>query len=459
MKIKPIILSGGSGERLWPLSRKNMPKQFVDLFSSGTNLFEQTLIRVKDSAYAEPIIISNKEQRFDVLNNVKKNKVKIDKMILEDTPKNTAPAFAVASNVCKENDILCFLPSDHYIKNTKSFLSAIKNAAKLADQGQLVILGLNSTYPNTNYGYIKYSKIESKNNFYQVKSFIEKPALEKAKVLHRSKAFWNSGIVVIKNNFLKNLFEKYSKDLYLLCQDSFLKSYKDNEFTFLGKDSWEKISPISFDYAILEKKFKKLVVPLNTNWSDLGTYESLFDVNSSIGDVIKFNTKNSFTYSNDKLLVTSDVDNLIIVNTNNATLVTKKGNSSNIREIVKNLSLKNRTESITDSFSNRPWGSFTTLGTGKGYKVKKLIILPGHKISLQKHLKRSEHWVVIKGIASIIKGKEKFILKPNQSTFIKKGEIHRIENKTNKSLIMIEVQTGNYLEEDDIKRYKDEYNR
>ena len=182
-------------------------------------------------------------------------------------------------------------------------------------------------------------------------------------------------------------------------------------------------------------------------------------MNSSIGDVIKFNTKNSFTYSNDKLLVTSDVDNLIIVNTNNATLVTKKGNSSNIREIVKNLSLKNRTESITDSFSNRPWGSFTTLGTGKGYKVKKLIILPGHKISLQKHLKRSEHWVVIKGIASIIKGKEKFILKPNQSTFIKKGEIHRIENKTNKSLIMIEVQTGNYLEEDDIKRYKDEYNR
>ncbi|MDA9655188.1 sugar phosphate nucleotidyltransferase, partial [Pelagibacteraceae bacterium] len=145
MKIKPIILSGGSGVRLWPISRKNMPKQFVDLFSSGTNLFEQTLIRVKDSTYAEPIIISNKEQRFDVLNNVKKNKVKIDKMILEDTPKNTAPAFAVASNVCEENDILCFLPSDHYIKNTKSFLSAIKNAAKLADQGQLVILGLNST--------------------------------------------------------------------------------------------------------------------------------------------------------------------------------------------------------------------------------------------------------------------------------------------------------------------------
>ena len=459
MKIKPIILSGGSGVRLWPLSRKNMPKQFVDIFNSGTNLFEQTLLRVNDKNYDKPIIISNKEQRFDVLNNVKRNKIKIDKMILEDTPKNTAPAFAIASHLCSQDDILCFLPSDHYIKKTKPFLSAIRTASKLADQGHLVILGLNSTFPNTNYGYIKYNKNDSKNNFYRVQGFVEKPKIEKAKILHRNKAFWNSGIVIIKNKFLKSLFEKYCKDLYFKCQDSFLNSYQDNEFTFLEEKSWKKISPISFDYAILERKFKKIVVPLNTDWSDLGTYESLFDVTNSIGDVIQFNTKNSFTYSNDKLLVTSNVDDLIIVNTNNATLVTKKGNSSDIREIVKKLNLKKRAESIADSFSNRPWGSFITLGTGEGYKVKKLIILPGHKISLQKHLKRSEHWVVIKGIASIIRGKEKFILKPNQSTFIKKNEVHRIENKTNKDLIMIEVQTGSYLEEDDIKRYKDQYNR
>ena len=242
MKIKPIILSGGSGARLWPLSRKNTPKQFVDIFNSGTNLFEQTLLRVTDNYYAKPIIISNKEQRFDVLNNVKKNQVKIDKMVLEDTPKNTAPAFAIASNLCDEDDILFFLPSDHYIKKTKSFLLAIKNAAKLADQDHLVVLGLNSIFPNTNYGYIKYSKKESKNNFYQVQSFIEKPTLKKAKFLHQNKALWNSGIVVIKNKFLKTLFEKYSKNLYLQCKDSFLKSYHDNEFTFLGKESWEKIS-------------------------------------------------------------------------------------------------------------------------------------------------------------------------------------------------------------------------
>ena len=459
MKIKPIILSGGSGVRLWPLSRKNNPKQFVDIFNSSTNLFEQTLLRVNNINYARPIVISNKEQRFDILNSVKKNLIKIDKMVLENTPKNTAPAFAIASHLCSQDDILCFLPSDHYIKNTKTFLLAIKNASKLAAQGHLVILGLNSRFPNTNYGYIKYKKNINKGSFYEVENFIEKPSLKKAKILHQNKYFWNSGIVIIKNKFLKILFEKYAEDLYLKCHNSFLKSYKDNEFTFLEEKSWESISPVSFDYAILEKKFKKLVVPLNTNWSDLGTYESLFDVTNSIGDVIKFNTKNCFTYSKDKLLVTSNVDDLIIVNTNNATLVTKKGDSTIIREIVKKLNSKNRSESIADSFSNRPWGSFTTLGIGEGYKVKKLIILPGHKISLQKHLKRSEHWVVVNGVASIIKGKEKFTLKTNQSTFIKKGEVHRIKNKTKKDLIMIEVQTGSYLEEDDIKRYKDQYNR
>ena len=459
MKIKPIILSGGAGVRLWPLSRKNMPKQFVDIFNSSTNLFEQTLLRVNNINFLSPIIISNKEQRFDVLNNVKKNKIKIDKMILEDAPKNTAPAFATASHLCSQDDILCFLPSDHYIKKTKSFLLAIKNASLLADQGNLVILGLNSSFPNTNYGYIKYKNNGSKSKFYEVEKFVEKPNLKKATTLHQNKAFWNSGIVIIKNKFLKLLFEKYAPYLYLNCKNSFINSYQDNEFTFLEEKSWKKVSPISFDYAILEKKFKKLVVPLNTSWSDLGTYESLFDITDSIGDVIKVNTNNCFTYSNDKLLVTSNVDDLIIVNTNNATLVTKKGNSSDIRNIVKRLDLNKRKESISDSFSNRPWGSFTTLGAGEGYKVKKLIILPGHKISLQKHLKRSEHWVVVYGIASITKGKENFTLKTNQSTFIKKGEIHRIENKTNKDLIMIEVQTGNYLEEDDIKRYKDQYNR
>ncbi len=459
MKIKPIILSGGSGTRLWPISRKNNPKQFIDIFKKETNLFQETLNRVKNSIFDKPIIISNKEHRFDILKNIRAHRVKYDKLILEDSPKNTAPAFAVASNFCSLDQILCFLPSDHYIKNNNTFLSTIRRASNIAEKGNLVILGVKSSGPNENYGYITYKNIGENKSFYEVNKFIEKPKRRKAEKLFKEKAFWNSGIVIVKNSTLINLFKKYAMDLYLKCQLSAENSYKDNEFFFLEKKHWTKINSCSFDYKILEKNFRKLVVPLNIFWNDLGTYESLYESINTVGDVININTKNCFTYSNDKLLVTSGLNNLIIVNTKNATLVSKKGKSSDIRSIVKKLEATDREELLSEVSSNRPWGSFTNLGTGNGYKVKKLLIAPGQKISLQKHFKRSEHWVVVKGTALITKGKKSFILKTNQSTFIKKGEIHRIENRNKSDLIMIEVQTGNYLEEDDIKRLKDIYSR
>ena len=231
------------------------------------------------------------------------------------------------------------------------------------------------------------------------------------------------------------------------------------EFILLGKKSWHQIPSISFDYAILEKKFKKIVVQLDIMWSDLGTFESIHKIKESIGNVENFNTQNCFTFSNHKFLITKDVKNLNIISTKDVTLVSKKGNANIIKELVKKIHTKKNKDIINEAELNRPWGSFTNLDQGEGYKVKKLHILPGQKISLQKHFKRSEHWVVIKGIANITKGKKQFKLNTNQSTFIKKGEIHRIENKSRNDLIMIEVQTGDYLEEDDIKRYKDIYNR
>ncbi|MAH88856.1 MAG: mannose-1-phosphate guanylyltransferase/mannose-6-phosphate isomerase [Pelagibacterales bacterium] len=459
MKIKPIILSGGSGTRLWPLSTENKPKQFFDIFDKNNNLFEETLNRITNLNFEKPIIISNKNQRFNILKSIRKNNYKYDKIILEDKPKNTAPAFAASTLFCKNEEILCFLPSDHYIQNNKKFITTLLKAYKVAMSDQLVILGLESTEPNINYGYIKYNNKSIYKDCFEVDSFIEKPERSKAIQLYKNNALWNSGIVIIKNSYLKFLFNKYFKKNFLLVKNSFDNSYKNMEFTFLGQKDWNKIPVISFDYAILEKTFKKMVIPLAINWNDLGTFESIHDIKESIGQVERINTKNCFTFSNNNLLVTNDVKDLNIINTKEITLVTKKGDSNAIKKVLKKIKLKRKKENFNQSDSNRPWGSFSNLGQGDGYKVKKLHILPGQKISLQKHFKRSEHWVVVQGTAFIIKGKKQFKLNANQSTFIKKGETHRIENKSKKDLIMIEIQTGAYLEEDDIKRFKDIYNR
>ncbi len=457
MKIKPIILSGGAGKRLWPLSTENKPKQFCDIFNKKINLFEETLNRTKHSNFAKPIIISNKNQRFNILKSIRNCNIKYDKILLEDSPKNTAPAFAISTFFCKDAEVLCFLPSDHHIQNNAKFINALLKAKKIAINNKLVILGLKSKEPNVNYGYIKYKKNYIYKDSFEVDSFIEKPKKSKALNLCKTGALWNSGIVVVKNSYLKSLFNKFDKNLFSLVKKSFENSCKEMEFILLGKKGWDKLSSISFDYAILEKVFNKIVLQLDIVWSDLGTFESVYKIKKSIGNVKSFNTKNCFMFSNDKFLVTNNIKDLNIINTRDITLVSKKGDANAIKGLLKKIH-KNK-KILNESEANRPWGSFTNLDQGNGYKVKKLHILPGQKISLQKHFKRSEHWVIVKGTAYIIKGKKQFKLNANQSTFIKKGEIHRIENKSKKDLVMIEVQTGDYLEEDDIKRFKDIYKR
>ena len=457
MKIKPIILSGGAGKRLWPLSTENKPKQFFDIFNKKINLFEETLKRTKNLNFSRPIIISNKNQRFNVLKSIRNCNTKYDKVLLEDSPKNTAPAFAASTFFCKDEEVLCFLPSDHHIQNNAKFINALLKAKKIALNNKLVILGLKSKEPNVNYGYIKYKKNYLYKDSFEVDSFIEKPKKSIALKLCKIGALWNSGIVVVKNSYLKSLFSKFDNSLFSLVRKSFESSCNEMEFILLGKKGWNKVPSISFDYAILEKEFNKIVVQLDITWSDLGTFESIYKINKSIGNVESINTKNCFIFSNHKFLVTNEVKDLNIINTKDITLVSKKGDANAIKKLYEKIH-KNK-KLFNESEANRPWGSFTNLDQGNGYKVKKLHILPGQKISLQKHFKRSEHWVVIEGTAYIIKGKKQFKLSANQSTFIKKGEIHRIENKSKKDLIIIEVQTGEYLEEDDIKRFKDIYKR
>ena len=459
MQIKPVILSGGSGVRLWPLSRINKAKQFIDIFKNKKSLFLDTLDRVKSNIFSNPIIIANKEHRFEVLKYIKEYKINTDKLILESSQKNTAPACAVASFFSESDAVLCILPSDHYIKSKKEFNATIIKASKLAEKGHLVSVGAICDSANTNFGYILADKKKKVDDGYKIKKFIEKPNIKKAKKLLLEDAFWNTGITVVKNSVLKELFLKHAKELYNLSVNSCKKAKKDKEFILLSNSPWKKIKSISFDYAIMEKNFDKVIVPINTLWSDLGTFESLSKIKNKFGDIFSVDSKNNMTYSDEKLMVTSGVEDLIIINTKNAILVSKKGSAKNLRKIVEKLRKRKREEVFNDSDENRPWGSFQNIKSEKSYKVKKLHILPGEKISLQKHLKRSEHWVVVEGQAKITKGKKTFILSTNESTFIKKGQLHRIENVSKKDLIIIEVQTGTYLREDDIIRFEDKYSR
>ncbi|MEC8100056.1 MAG: mannose-1-phosphate guanylyltransferase/mannose-6-phosphate isomerase [Pseudomonadota bacterium] len=459
MKAKPVILSGGSGVRLWPISRKNLAKQFVDIFQNDGSLFLDAIKRVSGNSFYSPLIISNISQRFEILKLVKKFKLKTDKIILETLQKNTAPACCFASYFCNDEDILCIMPSDHYIENNKKFISTLEKAISLASKNFLVTIGAKAKDPNSNYGYIIPVAKTKVKSYFEIESFIEKPSENRAVELIKKNSMWNTGIIVVKNEVLKSLFKKFNKDLYIKSTYVCKSAKIEKEFHILNKSHSQKIKKISIDYAILEKSFTKLVVPYNGKWSDLGTYDSLSKVRKSYGNVLSFNSKNNFTYSDKKLLVVSDVNDQVIVNTKNAILVTKKKSSHLLRDVMKLLIKKKYVEAYEDSVVSRPWGLFENIKYEKGYKVKKLLVLPGEKISLQKHLKRSEHWVVITGIATITKGKNKFKLKANESTFIKKGEIHRIENNTKKNLVLIEVQTGNYLEEDDIYRFEDKYNR
>ena len=292
MQIKPIILSGGSGTRLWPISRKTTPKQFVDIFNSGTNLFEQTLKRVQNNFFSTPIIISNKEQRFDVLKSIRNNNIDVDKMLLESSPKNTAAAFAISSHFCAEDDILCFFPSDHYIKNNTAFLKAIKKSCEIASQESLVILGIKSTNPNTNYGYITYKKNKKIKNSFQVKGFFEKPTLSRAKELIKKNALWNSGIVVVKNSYLKKIFNKFAKSLFIKTETCKNNSFKDIPILMLTAmgESQDRIQGLEAgvdDYMVKPFEPRELLLRINSILRRIPTDSTLTPTEALLG-VLRF---------------------------------------------------------------------------------------------------------------------------------------------------------------------------
>jgi mannose-1-phosphate guanylyltransferase len=465
--ITPIILSGGSGTRLWPLSRKHYPKQFINLVND-TSLFQDTVKRLPNDLN-DPLIVCNEDHRFIVAEQLRQIESGNQGIILEPIGKNTAPAIALAAMnlLTKHKDpILLVLSADHLIDDDKKFHNTIQIARKIAKQGKMVALGVKPTKAETGYGYIEVTHKEN-NEFCNIISFTEKPDLEIAqKYIDSGGFYWNSGIFMFKASVYLKELKKYEPQIYSICKKSYNEVRKDLDFIRINSEEFSKCPNISIDYAVMEKTKTGVVVPFDGRWSDIGSWEALWDSKSkdknnnvSEGDVLLNKVNNSYIHSSNRLVSVHDLSNVIIIDTQDALLVSNKKNSQDIKKIVEQLKNNNRSESDNHRKVYRPWGYFDSIDSGVGFKVKRIFVNPLSKLSLQKHQYRSEHWVIVKGIASITCGGEKFKLKENQSTYIPRGEIHRLENHGNETLEIIEIQTGEYFGEDDIIRLEDDYER
>ena len=465
--IVPIILSGGSGTRLWPLSRKLHPKQFIDLVND-TTLFQDTILRLpKDTA--NPLIICNEEHRFLAAEQLRQIDKESNGIILEPIGRNTAPAIALAALKFinnGEDPLLLVLSADHLIQNINTFHQSIKIAEKLAEKDKLVTFGIVPDKAETGYGYIK-ANIDNTADYYKIQSFTEKPNQEDAqKYLDSGNYLWNSGMFMFKASVYLQELEKFEPEILSSCKKSCQTEYKDKDFIRLNNDEFYQCPEQSVDYAVMEYTKDGMVVPLDANWSDIGSWNALWDAknkdkdgNVSEGDVILDGVKNTYTYSSNRLVSVIGISDLVIVDTQDALLVADKKYSQNIKNIVNQLKKNNRPEADNHRKVFRPWGYYDSIDADDGFQVKRILVNPGAKLSLQKHEHRAEHWVVVKGVAKVTCGDKTFSLKENQSTYIPKGEVHRLENTEEIDLEIIEIQTGDYLGEDDIIRLEDDYQR
>jgi mannose-1-phosphate guanylyltransferase/mannose-6-phosphate isomerase len=469
--IAPIILSGGSGTRLWPLSRKLHPKQFINLVND-TTLFQDTILRLPKDV-ADPLIICNEEHRFLAAEQLRQIHKNSNGIILEPIGKNTAPAIALAALKFVNNGedpLLLVLSADHLIQDTDAFHQSIKIAEKLAEKDKLVTFGIVPNKAETGYGYIQ-ADINNTTDSYNIQSFTEKPNQEDAqKYLDSGNYLWNSGMFMFKASIYLQELEKFEPEILTSCKKSCQTEYKDKDkdkdFIRLNDDEFRQCPEQSIDYGVMEHTEGAMVVPLDANWSDIGSWDALWDAknkdsngNVSEGDVILNGVKNTYTYSSNRLVSAIGVSDLVIVDTQDALLIADKNHSQNIKNIVNQLKKENRSEAENHRKVLRPWGYYDSIDVDDGFQVKRILVNPGAKLSLQKHQHRAEHWVVVKGIATITRGDDVFVLKENQSTYIPKGEVHRLENTEETDLEIIEIQTGDYLGEDDIIRLEDDYQR
>ncbi|WP_341495711.1 mannose-1-phosphate guanylyltransferase/mannose-6-phosphate isomerase [Photobacterium damselae subsp. damselae] len=460
----PVIMAGGSGSRLWPLSRTLYPKQFLALTSNATML-QETVKRLDGIKHQAPLLICNEEHRFIVAEQLRKGGMDNSGIILEPVGRNTAPAIALAALKAVSNNedpLLLVLAADHVIQNTDAFLASVQHAKAEAEKGKLVTFGIVPTHPETGYGYIARGDAIN-NNAYYVNAFKEKPVLELAKkYVNSGEYYWNSGMFLFKASRYLAELEKYSPDILKACQAAINTSTQDLDFTRLAKDIFECCPDDSIDYAVMENTQDAVVVPMDANWSDVGSWSALWDVNekdasgnATRGDVLVENTTNSYIFSQNKLVATVGVDDLIVVETKDAVLVAHKDKVQDVKGIVTQLKQVNRYEYLQHREVYRPWGTHDEIAEGDRFHVKHVMVKPGERTATQMHYHRAEHWVVVRGTAKVINGDNSYLLTENESTYIPIGSAHSIENPGQIPLELIEVRSGAYLSEDDVVRLED----
>ena len=469
--IHPVILSGGSGTRLWPMSRTLYPKQLLTLLGRES-LLQQTVRRIVErETFAPPLLVANEEHRFIIAEQLREIAVVPRALLLEPVGRNTAPAACLAALALTETEpdpLMLLMPSDHMIVDVDAFVDAIGRAAAAAQAGALVSFGIAPERAETGYGYIRRDgELDGVKGVFAVAEFVEKPGPEQAeKYIESGEHSWNSGIFLFPARVYLDELERLRPDMVAACRQALATAQRDSDFIRLGKDAFSTCAADSIDYAVMEHTRRAAVVPVSMGWSDVGSWDALWEMgskdqhgNSLEGNVVAEETRNCYLRSEAGLIAAIGIEDLVVVATDDAVMVAPRNRTQEVRKLVARLVRDRRDEADALPTVHRPWGSFKSLHNGHRVQVKHILVKPGGKLSLQMHHHRAEHWVVVQGTAKIVRGEEEMILTEDQSTYIPLGTAHRLENPGKIPLHLIEVQSGSYLGEDDIVRLEDSYGR
>lgn len=470
-----VVMAGGSGSRLWPLSREHYPKQFLKIVDEHS-LLQTTLLRLSKFTKHKSLVIANENHRFIVAEQLRQIDQLHDNIILEPCGRNTAPAIALAAFTAlnsnsQEDPLLLVLAADHIIQKEDVFYNAIEKSIPIAEAGNIVTFGIIPEYAETGYGYIQCGAVLSntetidRNSFYHVDKFVEKPNKQLAeKYISAGNYFWNSGMFMFRASVYLNELKKFRPDIYDFCENAISASFHDLDFIRLPEDSLKECPGESIDFAVIEKTDKCIVCPVDIGWSDIGSWKSLWNVSEKKssgdvckGDVLTYNTKNNYIHSESALIAAIGIEDVVIIQTQDAILVSKKSDVQDVKEIVNMLRCSKRTEHVTHREIFRPWGKFDAIDQGDRYKVKKIIVKPGEGLSLRMHHHRAEHWIVLSGTALVTLENKKKLLTANESIYIPLGATYSLENPGIIPLNLIEVSSGDYLGEDDIVRQQERY--
>jgi mannose-1-phosphate guanylyltransferase len=465
----PVIMAGGAGSRLWPLSRQLNPKQFLTLVDAEHSLLQATIKRLDGLDIALPCLICNEQHRFIIAEQLRQLKIEQASILLEPVGRNTAPAIALAAMQALQetNDpMLLVLAADHLIQDVQAFHASIRAAFPLAVNGQLVTFGIVPTHPETGYGYIEKGGQVGDEGFV-VNRFAEKPDIATARdYLSSGNFLWNSGMFMFRASRYLQELERFQPSIFEACRQALELGKQDMDFIRVDAESFASCPADSIDYAVMEKTTDAVVVPLDAGWSDIGSWSALWEVsdknedgNSFKGDVIGHTTNNTLVHAENRLVATVGVEDLIIVETKDAVLVAHREKVQDVKKIVEQIKADGRYEHINHREVYRPWGMYDSIDNGQRYQVKRITVQPGAKLSVQMHHHRAEHWIVVSGTAKVTNGDKIYLVTENQSTYIPIGQIHALENPGVIPLELIEVQSGSYLGEDDIVRYEDQYGR